>query len=611
MKSSNDYPVHNLNTGLSYTTIQDAINAPETLSGHTILVQEGTYYENIVIDKSISLMGASENSTVIDGGSTGPVILVNVSNVNVSMFTIRNGIKGIKLVEASGCNFRENMITSNIEDGVSLYYSHNNTFVQNVIANNSHKQPERWHGVFLQWSEGNFFANNTISSSDNGFRLWYSNHAILRNNSLYNNYHNFDVYGSLWDSANWIHDIDSSNTVDGKPIYYWIDQQNREIPSDAGYVGVVNSRNITVAHIEVTNNAQGVLFFNTNNSIVKNTQLYSNGDGICLYRSSNNIIRDSEILNNSRGIVLSTHTSNLHSDSNIIENNTISKNGYGILFEFNSRSNYIIRNDIEENDYGIIFSQVINNSIVRNKVTANSFIGIDFCESSDNNIIENNIVKNGHYGIRLYLSSNDNSIFHNNFVNNTNQVYIPSSYGPSMNVFNNDIEGNYWSNYTGIDLNRDGIGDYPHAIDDNNTDHYPLMGIFSSFDTSLSDQVSVISNSTLEDFQYFESNRTIKLFVSNMTSSQTYGFCRICIPHALMTEPYYVTIDGAEPYYVNYTLHNNGTHTWIYFSYQHFLHEIIIVEEFSSKQILPVFMIALILVAIRIKAKFFRDNGVE
>jgi hypothetical protein len=54
-----------------------------------------------------------------------------------------------------------------------------------------------------------------------------------------------------------------------------------------------------------------------------------------------------------------------------------------------------------------------------------------------------------------------------------------------------------------------------------------------------------------------------------------------------MNETYNVTIDGANPTYWNYTVYDNGTHRWIYFSYQHSTHEVIIVPEFRSFIILP------------------------
>jgi len=50
--ASNGYPVHNLNTGLHYSTIQEAVEALETIDGHKIFVKEGTYYEHVVVSES-------------------------------------------------------------------------------------------------------------------------------------------------------------------------------------------------------------------------------------------------------------------------------------------------------------------------------------------------------------------------------------------------------------------------------------------------------------------------------------------------------------------------------------------------------------------------------
>ena len=67
VQSSVGYRVHNLNTRLNYTSIQEAVDAPETLNGHTIFVQEGTYNENVVLGKSyLTLIGENKSSTVID-----------------------------------------------------------------------------------------------------------------------------------------------------------------------------------------------------------------------------------------------------------------------------------------------------------------------------------------------------------------------------------------------------------------------------------------------------------------------------------------------------------------------------------------------------------------
>jgi len=132
------------------------------------------------------------------------------------------------------------------------------------------------------------------------------------------------------------------------------------------------------------------------------------------------------------------------------------------------------------------------------------------------------------------------------------------------------------------------------------------MGMFSCFNTTLGKSVNVVSNSTIESFEYFESNRTIRMHVSNMTSNQTFGFCRVCISHTLMNVSNIEVIinDGLTPVlYHNYTLYDNTTHRWICFAYEHSIHEIIIIPEFPSLLILPIFMIGTLLAVIVYRRK--------
>jgi parallel beta-helix repeat protein len=323
---------------------------------------------------------------------------------------------------------------------------------------------------------------------------------------------------------------------------------------------------------------------------VQGEKAYSS-TGINLTQISNVTIKNMKIASFYHGVYLS------YSYECTVWGNDITSNENGIVL-YVSNYNSIGENDIEANSKGIWFFYASNhNNVIGNNI-ANNYDGIEVQISDFNMIVGNNITgSTSGYGVFVYVNTLNNTFYHNNFLNNAhNAGTFPG--GEGVIIWDNGYPfgGNYWSNYGGVDADMDGIGDSSYEIGSMNIDHYPLMGMFSSFNTSLGLYVDVISNSTIEDFEYFESNSTIIMHVSNMTSGQTFGFCRIRIPHALMNETYHVTIDGTEPYYVNYTLYDDGENRWIYFNYQHSTLEIVIIPEFPSFLILLLFMIVSVLV---------------
>ena len=162
-------PVHNINTKIGYNTIQEAINADETLDGHTILVEEGIYYEHVVMNKSLSLIGTDKFNTIIDGNLTGNVVKITARNVDIRGFTIKNGgylDSGI-YVSSSDNNISCNIITTNYV-GVNLSLSSYNTISENTITNNA-------KGVALYQSSNNsIFHNNFINNFDQVYFYIYS-----------------------------------------------------------------------------------------------------------------------------------------------------------------------------------------------------------------------------------------------------------------------------------------------------------------------------------------------------------------------------------------------------------------------------------------------------
>jgi len=224
---------------------------------------------------------------------------------------------------------------------------------------------------------------------------------------------------------------------------------------------------------------------------------------------------------------------------------------------------------------GIYITDSNRNNIINNTIT-NTQYGINLRNSTDNTIIGNTIIEND-VGIQFLDNySNNSTIYHNNFTDNGWQV---NSFAPSNNTWDNGYPsgGNYWSNYTGVDSDQDGIGDTSHVIDANNTDNYPLMGMFSDFKATPEYNVQTISNSTISDFQF--NGTAISFNVSG--ENGTAGFCRILIPTALMNVTYTVYVNGTE---VSYTLlpFSNSTHSYLYLTYNHSTQEVVIVPEFPT-----------------------------
>ncbi len=116
-----------------------------------------------------------------------------------------------------------------------------------------------------------------------------------------------------------------------------------------------------------------------------------------------------------------------------------------------------------------------NATLVENRVTNNT-IGISlFADHSK--IVKNNF-SNNTQGVWMQSNVENSESFYNNFLNNTRHFCQQPPAG--FNSWDNGCEGNFWSNYTGLDLNGDGVGDTPHIIDSNSTDHYPLMNPYWS-----------------------------------------------------------------------------------------------------------------------------------
>ncbi|MDH5779425.1 MAG: right-handed parallel beta-helix repeat-containing protein, partial [Candidatus Bathyarchaeota archaeon] len=257
-------------------------------------------------------------------------------------------------------------------------------------------------------------------------------------------------------------------------------------------------------------------------------------------------------------------------------------------------------NQIIHNRKGILVLRSFYNLISNNGFLSNDDEAL-WLAGSFNNTIIGNTFSNGYCGI-LLEDSRKNKIFHNNFINNTKHARSQSP--TNINIWDDAYPsgGNYWSDHTHFDLDYDGIGDSPHTLSplptQERSDNYPLMGMFSSFKATSDQSIQTVCNSTISEFQF---NGTAICF-SVTGEDGTTGFCRTCIPSALMNDTYRVFVNGTE---VPHSLLpcSNITHSYLYFTYPHSTQEVLIVPEFSSFLIVQLFMLATLLAAVLYKRK--------
>jgi parallel beta-helix repeat protein len=389
-----------------YCRIQDAIDSASP--GDEIEVENGTYAENVEVSKPIKLRGIG--NPVVDANGLGCAIVLSADGAVLEGFHVINSNQaGIKVTSC-----------------------------------------------------GNIIKNNSASGNSIGIDLLNSNHNLLRDNLLDDNLADFEAMFLRYDLS-FDNDIDTSNLVGGKPIYYIVNASEKVIDksSNAGVVYCIGCKNVSVRGLELRKNAMGIILVNCNHSILENNIIQQNkGGGIFLQGSQNNIIKNNSILDNDRaGIFLSA------SCNNTVANNRISNDIYGI-FLLGSSYNILEKNVISRNKEGLkLFQGCIGNKILGNEFLENE-IGISVKNSFGNQIFLNNFENN-------VRQADPGS---NNFWNSTE----PKTYS-YMGKRSTDYIGNFWSDYADGDDLDDGLGDEPFDLDPEK-DWHPLISRYETYE---------------------------------------------------------------------------------------------------------------------------------
>jgi parallel beta-helix repeat protein len=332
-----------------YKTIQDAIDNAKT--GDRILIKNGTYSpklfpSSISIKKdNLVICGQDTHSTIINGLNLKIVVDIKANNVSFCNFTVKgNGVNGTILkIHGNYNKIKNNIFDVNnkydgTEYGIYLYnsfynnlsnnYVHNgdygidllgsdeNTFYANTIERNNigfdvnsilavdfeksitkklYFKPcssnyfiknvfkDNNQGVVLDDSDNNIFLNNSFENNGrHGLILSSCKNNVVKNNVFINN--GFDIFGTKIE--HFTHTL-KNNVVNGKPIYYYFNKNNLDIPSDAGQIIIINCNSVRIKKIDISNTSTGLLIAFSSSVYVQDCEFKNNYRGVFLYYSKN------------------------------------------------------------------------------------------------------------------------------------------------------------------------------------------------------------------------------------------------------------------------------------------------------------------------------------
>jgi len=417
-----------------YTSIQQAVD--NSVDEDFIVLYQGTYYENVDVDKKVTIMSESGNysDTIVKAANESDhTFHISSDSVNIEGLSIEGAINcswddriaGLFLESSNSCMISKNRFTGNYE-GIILYDSHLNTLEMN-----------------------NMFRN----VNGNGISLNNSNDNMLNSNTIKKNW----GAGILFSSSSKNEIVNNTLSANRDGIYLY---------RSSGNVLTYNNAN--------SNHRYGIAFYtdSNENKLKNNSASFNKNSGIYLRSVNSNILSENVADSNYyNGIFMR------YSDENQLMNNSVSENMPDTSFD-----------DKRKPAFGIYMTNSDLNDIIGNQIFHNKDSGIGIQESDDNSINGNFLVSSSN-GIRIIYSSN-NLIYNNYFHNLINVAFEGNNFGnlwntdlhEEKNIVNGDfVGGNFWSEpyRTGYsqdceDIDDNGICDIPYLITGMDSDMFPL-----------------------------------------------------------------------------------------------------------------------------------------
>lgn len=214
----------------------------------------------------------------------------------------------------------------------------------------------------------------------------------------------------------------------------------------------INGNTVLGNSVHESNSGNGIHLWKCKNMFVTNNTIFRQRDGIYF-----EFVKNGTILNNYSEQNLRYGLHFMFSDSCKYIANTFKNNGAGVAVMY-TKVVLMENNNFLDNwgptAYGLLIKDINDSKIIGNKFLNNT-VGI-YAEGSNRAHIERNEFRNNGWAFKIMANCNDNNINRNNFISNTFDVATNSRQNYSF------FKGNYWSSYSGYDLNKDGVGDIPY-----------------------------------------------------------------------------------------------------------------------------------------------------
>jgi len=458
-----------------------------------------------------------------------------------------NNRMGMYIAYCNYCTIADNTLSSNRREGLFI------TKRQSLIITGNNAYLNQGGGIHITGTANNIggvVSDNTCWGNRYGLSVLSCHSLTLRHNVLYDNIvegtyydYNFIVRGSQYHM--FIHDIDESNLVQGKPILYLLDPVNYRLENTDTYgtIYVIHGDNVVLRNLTLgPHNARGVYLWETENSLIENVTTSNGMNGIELENSQNNLLIGNNASWNMNGILLNNSPFNIlqgnHVESNyvgievegwqgirdahdvtLIENtakgngvsgielhgtegclvigNTVIglKDGGGYtnngIRVWSSEGSLVAGNICTMSSLGIRINGNANENIilantVNNNIGSGIAIELDY-RACCGNIVDSNLVSGNPKGIYVHgplpILTIPNTIIRNTLSGNSVGVEISRAYGNAVynnNFFGNAVQaqaggpntfnlaapvgGNYWSDWTGPDVDGDGFVDVPYVF---------------------------------------------------------------------------------------------------------------------------------------------------